>query len=189
MNKKYNIIYSDVPWSYDDKLEGDPAHGGITYPVLGIEDIKALPVEEIVAKDCILFFWVTMPMLKQGIEVIESWGFKYRTCGFTWVKTNPKNNGIYHGLGHYTAGNAELCLIGKRGSPKRIVKNIKQIIMSPRGRHSAKPPEVRDKIVQLFGNLPRIELFAREKVEGWDAIGDEITGNDIRVDLENIIKD
>lgn len=179
-SKKYNIILADPAWSYDDKLEGDPAHGGITYSVMNIEDIKALPVNNISDKNCILFLWVTMPMLEKGLEVMKSWGFKYRCCAFTWVKTNRKNGGIYHGLGHYTAGNAELCLLGKKGRLERITKNIKQIVMSPVTRHSAKPPEVREKIVQLFGDLPRVELFARDKTDGWTAIGNEIDGKDIR---------
>ena len=178
--KKYNIIYADPPWSYDDKLSGLPAHGGITYPIMETEDLKVLPVKNIAEKNCLLFLWVTMPMLEQGLDVMKSWGFKYRTCAFTWVKTNRKNGGIYHGLGHWTAGNAELCLLGRRGAPKRVVKNIKQIVMSPVSRHSAKPPEIRDKIVELMGDVPRIELFARTVTPGWDAIGFDIDGKDIR---------
>lgn len=178
--KKYNIILADPPWSYDDKLSGEPAHGGITYPTLEMEDLKALPIKEIADKNCVLFLWVTMPFLAKGIELMEAWGFKYRTCAFTWVKTNRKNGEVYHGLGHYTASNAELCLLGRRGRLDRVTKNIKQIVMSPVTKHSAKPPEVRDKIVSLFGELPRIELFARERVDGWDAVGFDLDGKDIR---------
>lgn len=173
-SKKYNIIYADPPWSYDDKLSGEPAHGGITYPVMELEHIKELPIKNLADKNCILFLWVTMPFLEKGLEVMKAWGFKYRTCAFTWVKTNRKNGEIYHGLGHYTASNAELCLLGRKGRLNRITKNIKQIVMAPVTKHSAKPPEVREKIVQLFGDLPRVELFAREKINGWDAWGNEI---------------
>jgi site-specific DNA-methyltransferase (adenine-specific) len=115
-----------------------------------------------------------MPKLREAFDVIEAWGFKYTTCAFTWVKLNPSGEGIYSGLGHWTNGNAELCLFAKKGSPKRQAKNVKQIVMSPRSRHSAKPPEVRDRIVSLIGDLPRIELFARTKCKGWDCWGNEV---------------
>lgn len=172
-DKKYNIIYADPPWSYNDKKGNDPKMGGITYNVMELKDICALPIDKLCSEDCILFLWVTMPMLKEGLEVIKAWGFKYKTCGFCWVKQNPKNDGIYSGLGHWTNGNAELCLLAKRGNPKRINKNVKQIILSHRGRHSEKPPEARERIVNLLGDLPRIELFARQHADGWDCWGDE----------------
>lgn len=171
---KYKIIYADCPWQYRDKKNCDPKMGGITYPTMSLDEIKRLPVGELADKSCALFLWATMPLLPEAIDVIDAWGFRYTTCAFTWVKLNPSGRGIYSGLGHWTNGNAELCLFAKRGSPKRIARNVKQIVLAPRGRHSAKPPEVRDRIVQLLGDLPRIELFAREKVPGWDSWGNEI---------------
>lgn len=173
-NKKYNIIYADPPWSYKDKKNNDPKMGGITYPTMELEDIKRLPIKELCNKDCSLFLWVTMPMLKEGLEVIDAWGFKYTTCAFTWVKQNPKGVGIYSGLGHWTNGNAELCLFAKKGRPIRVEKNVKQIILSPRQRHSQKPSEARDRIIRLVGDLPRIELFARQYADGWDCWGNEV---------------
>lgn len=171
---KYSIIYADPPWLYKDQKNNDPRLGGITYPVMSLEDIKSIPVSNICKKDCALFLWVTMPMLKEGLEVIEAWGFKYITCAFCWVKQNPKNNGIYSGLGHWTNGNAELCLFAKKGSPKRVNKNVKQIILAHRKRHSEKPDEIRERIVNLMGNKSRIELFARKKVKGWHCWGNEV---------------
>jgi len=171
---KYNIIYADPPWTYADPKGNNPAMGGITYPTMSLEDIKILPINTLTDKDCVLFLWVTMPMLREGLEVIEAWGFRYITCAFVWVKTNPSGNGIYSGLGHWVNGNAELCLLGKIGHPQRVAKNIKQIVVAPRGRHSAKPDEVRDRIVQLIGDLPRLELFARQVVPGWDCWGNEV---------------
>ncbi|GAH38927.1 unnamed protein product, partial [marine sediment metagenome] len=121
-----------------------------------------------------------------ALAVVEAWGFKYTTCAFTWVKLNPTGEllrkgkhvllvkGIYSGLGFWTNGNAELCLFAKQGRPQRVARNVKQIVIAPRGRHSAKPPEVRDRIVRLMGDVPRIELFARERVPGWDCWGDEV---------------
>ena len=154
--------------------------GGITYPTMSIDQIKVLPVNQISDKDCCLFLWATMPKLPQATEVIKAWGFRHITTAFTWVKTNPVNGGIYSGMGHWTNGNPELVFLGKKGKPKRIAKNIKQVVMAPRSRHSAKPDEVRDRIVQLMGDLLRVELFARKRVKGWDAIGNEIDGRDIR---------
>lgn len=175
-NNKYNIIYADPPWKYDNQKNNDPKMGGITYPVMELQDIKNLrtQIDNIADTDCALFMWVTMPKLVEGLSVIEAWGFKYITCAFTWVKLNPSGKGIYSGLGHWTNGNAELCLFAKRGSPSRLNKNVKQIIMSPRGRHSEKPHEARDRIVSLLGDLPRVELFARHNVYGWDCWGNQV---------------
>lgn len=168
-NKKYKIIYADPPWRYRDLKVG-----GITYPTMTIDEICALPISSISDSDSILFMWATMPLLPEALKVINAWGFRYTTCAFTWVKQNPKNKQIFSGLGRWTRGNAELCLLAKKGHPKRISKNVKQIVLSPRGKHSAKPIEVRDRIVSLIGDLPRIELFAREECNGWDAFGNEV---------------
>lgn len=175
---KYQIILADPPWTYANMKNKDPKMGGISYPTMSLAEIKALPVADLADKDCALFMWATMPLLREGLEVIEAWGFKYTTCAFTWVKQNPSGEGIYSGLGHWTNGNAELCLFAKRGAPKRVEKNVKQILIAPRGRHSAKPVETRERITRLLGDLPRIELFAREKPEGWDVWGNEVE-NDI----------
>ena len=183
--QKYQIIYADPPWKYKDKKGNLPKLGGKTYPTMSLEAIKALPVSTISAKDCGLFLWVTMPMLVEGLEVIKAWGFKYITCGFDWVKLNSNNMGIYSGMGHWTNGNSELCLFAKRGTPKRIERNVKQIILAPVLEHSHKPPEVRERIVRLLGDLPRIELFARRKVEGWDCWGNEVESD---IDLEEFVK-
>lgn len=182
---KYQIIYADPPWQYDNPKGNDPAMGGVTYPTMTLDQIRNLPVNHICDKNCCLFLWATMPKLPQALEVIDAWGFKHITTAFVWVKTNPQSGGIYSGLGHWTCGNAELVLLGKKGHPKRIAKNIKQIVMAPRSRHSAKPDEVRDRIVRLLGDIPRIELFARERTDGWDAIGNAIDGRDIQDVLLN----
>lgn len=145
-----------------------------SFPCMPIEDICKLSVKDISDDNSMLFLWATMPKLREALHVIEAWGFKYITCAFTWVKENPKNGGIYSGLGHWTNGNAELCLFAKRGHPKRLCKSVKQIQMWPRGRHSVKPPQIRNEIIRLVGDLPRIELFARQKTEGWDVWGNEI---------------
>ena len=172
--KRYSIIYADPPWTYDNPKNNDPKMGGITYPTMTIDDICALPVARLAERDCALFLWATMPKLKEALKTIEAWGFTYISCAFCWVKQNSNGSGIYSGLGHWTNGNAELCLFAKKGHPKRVAKNVKQIVLAPRGRHSAKPAEVRDRIVALMGDLPRIELFARDCADGWDYFGNEV---------------
>jgi site-specific DNA-methyltransferase (adenine-specific) len=172
-DKKYNIIYADPPWSYDDKLGSNPRWGAMTYPTMTQDAINALPIQNIAAKDCILFMWVTMPKLQEGLDTIKAWGFTYKTCAFCWVKQNPSGNGIYSGLGRWVNGNAEICLLATKGRPARVSKSVKQIVMAPRRRHSQKPDEVRDRIVELMGDLPRIELFARSGADGWDCWGNE----------------
>jgi len=174
MEKKYKIIYADPPWKYNDKLDLQGEGAELHYKTMSVEDICKLPVKEIIDKDCILFMWVTMPMLEVGFKVIESWGFKYKTCAFVWIKTNPKSNTIFKGIGRWVMGNAELCLLATKGKPQRIVKNISQVVMAHKNKHSRKPDEVRNRIIRLMGDLPRIELFARQKVEGWDAWGNEV---------------
>jgi len=177
-NKKYQVIYADPPWAYRDKREksssGRICGGASTYyPTMTLEEIKNLPVQGLADNDCILFLWVTFPCLKEGIDVLESWGFKYKTLGFSWLKTNPKAGTPFFGIGSYTRSNCEVCLIGIKGKPKMASRAVSSAIIAPVGKHSAKPPIVRDKIVQLVGDVPRIELFARQACEGWDAWGNE----------------
>ncbi|WP_289394695.1 MT-A70 family methyltransferase [Mannheimia haemolytica] len=114
-------------------------------------------------------------MLPEGLKLIEAWGFNYKTIGFQWVKTNKKNkNSFFFGLGRWTRGNTECCLIATKGKPSRVSNKVSQLIIEPIQHHSKKPDIVREKIVELMGDLPRIELFARNKTQGWDVWGDEV---------------
>ena len=142
-----------------------------------LSDICALPVAEIAHKDAALFLWVTFPNLQEGLKVIKAWGFRYCTVAFTWVKRNKVSPSWFMGLGHWTRANAEVCLLATRGKPKRISKSVRQIVDTPIERHSKKPDEVRDRIVTLMGDVPRIELFARDYTDGWDVWGNEVQGN------------
>ena len=170
--KKYQIIYADPPWSYNDQgCQGTMANH---YSGMPIEDIKNLPINQITEENAILFLWTTFPMIQEGLEVIKSWGFTYKSIGFLWVKLNKNNMGAFYGLGRWTRGNTEPCLLATKGKPKRINADVFQLIMSPLKRHSQKPQEVRERIIRLVGDLPRIELFARQKVEGWDCWGNEV---------------
>ena len=172
MNKKYQIIYADPPWDYEDKgCQGTVANQYATIP---LEQLKQLPIGDIADTNCILFLWATFPFLKEALELIEAWGFRYRTIGFLWVKMNPNNWGAFYGLGRWTRGNTEPCLLATKGKPHRKAQDVFQLLMLPRMRHSQKPNEVRERIVRLCGDLPRIELFARRKVKGWDCWGNEV---------------
>jgi Transcriptional activator, adenine-specific DNA methyltransferase len=170
--KKYQVIYADPPWSYSNFQGKGKSHGDVSahYKTMSLEDMKgmAIPADN----DCIIFMWATFPNLPEALELLSAWGFQYKTVGFVWVKT--RGSGLYSGLGFYTNSNAEICLIGRKGKFNRQAKNVKQIIVSPLGRHSEKSLEIRDRIVQLCGDVPRIELFAREKADGWDAWGNEV---------------
>ena len=173
--KKYSIILADPPWEYrvwSKKGAGRSAESH--YPTMKLADICALPVADIADKDCALFLWVTFPLLPDAFKVIEAWGMTYRSVAFTWVKTCRKSDGWHIGMGHYTRANAEICLLAAKGSPKRVSKGIRQLIVSPVEEHSKKPDEARCRIVQLFGDIPRIELFARRRADGWDAWGNEV---------------
>lgn len=175
-NKKYQIILADPPWEYKDKASAGDRGACFKYDVMSFEKICKLPVKQIAGKDCVLFLWVTMPMLNVCMDVITSWGFKFKTCAFVWVKTNKNNtNTIFWGLGRWTRSNAEICLLATKGKPKRISASVHSIIISPMIKHSRKPPETYELIEQLLGkNKTKIELFARERKQGWDSWGNEV---------------
>ena len=176
---KYQIIYADPPWKYyvwsEDKKQAQ-GRASVHYETMLLEDICKLPISKIADKDCKLFIWATPPALKEALQTMEAWGFEYKTIAFTWVKTNRKNFAPFFGIGHWTASNAELVLAGikKGGRLKRKSKSVSQVILYPLEKHSQKPYVVRDKIVELLGDIPRIELFAREKTKGWDVWGNEV---------------
>jgi N6-adenosine-specific RNA methylase IME4 len=176
-DKKYKIIYADPPWAFKvwsnkGKEKSPEQH----YNVMSRNDILDMPVADLADNTgSVLFLWVTFPMLELGIKTMETWGFTYKTCAFTWVKLNKKQPTPFVGLGYYTRANAEICLLGTRGKVlPRQSKSVQQVILSPIREHSRKPEEARDRIVELFGDVPRIELFAREKTPGWDVWGDEV---------------
>lgn len=175
-DKKYQIIYADPPWRYKDKKCNGACEWH--YGTMKITDICDLPVKSIADKDCVLFLWTTYPMLREAMELIEAWGFTYKTIGFQWVKQNKTGKGFFFGLGRWTRGNTEPCLIAVKGKPKRISASVGQLIFAPVGKHSAKPPIVRKKIVELMGGLTRIELFARQTAKGWDCWGDQAPQGD-----------
>jgi N6-adenosine-specific RNA methylase IME4 len=174
MTTKYSIIYSDPPWSYKDKACAGKRGACFKYSVMTLEDIMTLPVCDIAAKDCVLFLWSTFPQLPTALDVIKAWGFTYKTVAFNWVKTTRKTGKLFWGMGHWTRSNPEICLLAVRGKPKRISAGVHSVIESPVQAHSVKPSEIRDRIVKLMGDVPRVELFARQRVQGWDCWGNEV---------------
>ena len=168
---KYNIIYADPSWKY---WGGGYKNQSQHYDVMNYKDMMKIPVQDIAADNCILFMWATFPAIEQALELIKAWGFKYSTVGFTWVKSKKDRTGFAFGCGYWTRANAEICLIATKGTIERKDASISQIIYEPKQEHSKKPDIVRDKIVQLVGDLPRIELFARQKTEGWKVWGNEV---------------
>lgn len=180
--KKYKVIYADPPWKYErNKVQGAAENH---YSTMSIDELCSLPVANLTDKDCVLFLWTTFPQLSEALQLIKAWGFKYKTVAFVWLKQNKKSPSWFYGLGYWTRGNAEICLLATKGKPKRKSPAVYQFIISPIERHSKKPDEARQKIVQLMGDVPRIELFARQASPGWDVWGNEAPGSEIIPEME-----
>lgn len=180
----YDIIYADPPWDYENwnkkwhQEHAESKWAGKKYPLMTLDDLCALRVNDIASKNAVLFMWTISTMIPAALKVIEAWGFKYKTVGFVWVKKNKIADSFFWGMGFWTRSNAEVCLIAVKGKPlPRVSRSVHQIVYSPVRKHSQKPDEVRERIVELLGDRPRIELFAREKIDGWDAWGNEVNSS------------
>ena len=175
-DKKYNIIYADPPWKYTESGTNAKVEGR-HYPSMSLEEICAMPINTICADKCILFLWATFPRLKDALATIEAWGFVYHSLGFDWTKL-AKNGAPKMGCGYYTRQNNEICLIAVPKDKKRRIAplshSVRACVQLPAREHSRKPDEIRDWIVEICGDLPRIELFARQRFDGWDAWGNEV---------------
>jgi N6-adenosine-specific RNA methylase IME4 len=165
----YGLILADPPWSfktYSEKGKGRSAEAH--YDCLSLPEIKALPVKDLSAGDSVLLLWTTDPFLRLSFEVIDSWGFTFKTVGFYWVKTPCE----WFGTGYWTRANPEQCLLATRGSPRRLHSDIPKLILAPRREHSRKP-DIYGRVERLCSG-PYLELFARQRWPGWDVIGDEV---------------
>ena len=145
-----------------------------------LEEIRELPVSNLAAQDCALFLWTTDPMLPQAVDLIHKWGFNYKTIAFVWAKLNKNapptlwtEADFFTGMGYWSRANSELCLLGTRGKPQRHSASVRRLVVAPRREHSRKPDEVAHRIVELMGDVSRIELFARTARLGWANWGDE----------------
>lgn len=205
---KYKLGLIDPPWEYSDKQGNDPARGGITYPVMTMKDLHELPLGNAFDDNSAIVVWVTFPKLVDldkglysPLGMIRQWGFKPVTALFVWIKTNktaiiPDDddlegfNGLYSGLGRYTNSNAEVAILARKGKGlERLDKSVKQVILSPIRGHSEKPREQYDRLHRLFGDVPRVELFARSQnppPQGWDATGFDYNAESIQDWIERV---
>jgi N6-adenosine-specific RNA methylase IME4 len=173
----YSIIYADPPWktsSFKETKEGLLSRP-LPYPQLSNDEIKELPVKDMVAENAILFMWVIDSRIPIMPAIMKAWGFEFVSVGFVWVKKAKTTNGVNATWSSYTRKACEFCYIGKRGNYMVRKKNVDQLIIDPKREHSRKPDIVRDRIVEMVGDVPRLELFARETVPGWKQWGNEIT--------------
>ncbi len=183
---QYSIIYVDPPWTYSDR--GCTGAAAEHYATMSFASLAALPVKAMAAPDAAMLMWATFPKIEEALRLIPAWGFTFKSIGFLWIKT--KGAKPFFGLGRWTRGNAEPCLLATRGHPHRVSAAVSQLVGldgepleieapeetfdAPVTRHSAKPAIVRDRIVELMGDLPRVELFARDAAPGWDRWGNEV---------------
>ena len=174
IKKKYKVIYADPPWTFktfSDKGKGRSPEQH--YDVLDLPAISRLPINSISEDNSVLLMWVIDPLLDKAFDVIKAWGFKYKTVAFTWAKTNKTKPGFFTGLGYWTRGNPEMCLLATKGKPKRLSKSVPQLVIEQRREHSRKPDIMYQHIENLLEG-PYIELFARQQREGWDSWGNEV---------------
>lgn len=190
---KFNIIYCDPAWRFRNwsmqalAQKGEKwarRNGRSPYDVMNTEDIAALPVASLAARHSILLMWATYPKLEEALSVIKTWGFTYKTVAFTWVKQNRSGVGFHFGLGYHSRGNPEICLLATHGDGLRRVDNsVPNLLISPLEGHSKKPNEARRRIERLYGDVPRVELFARQSRPGWLALGNAIDGKDLQTSI------
>ena len=194
----YNIIYADPPWAYNRAIGNGVLRkkdGSLHYPSMHVDELKALgpEVQRISRDDAALLLWGTMPLLQEALDVIKAWGFTYKTCFVTWVKCTKDGTRPAFGVGYYTRSNAECCFLAVKGkipsykkliegeaarrpnAVQSIVVDNGDVVIEPRRQHSRKPDVVREKIVEVFGDIPRIEFFARTPTEGWSVLGNDTT--------------
>jgi N6-adenosine-specific RNA methylase IME4 len=177
------VIYADPPWTfktYSSKGRGRCADAH--YDVMSLEDLKGVrsEIDKYAAKNCALFLWATDPLLPKAIDIIEAWGFNYKTVAFYWAKLNKRASNknftvesFFTGLGYWTRANAEICLLATRGTPKRLSRSVKRLVIAPRREHSRKPDQIYERIEALMEG-PYLELFARSTRAGWRSLGNQI---------------
>lgn len=186
----YPAIVADPAWTFKIRsLKGAGRSASRHYQTMSLADICALPVGDLAAKDCHLFLWTTGPGLREAFQVIDAWGFRYSAIGFVWIKLKRKagddghqfsivpprllESNLHVGTGYTTRKNAEIVLLARKGSPKRISKSVREVILSPVREHSRKPDEMYRRVTE-YCEGPYLDLFARQRREGWTSWGFEI---------------
>lgn len=179
-DRQYTVIYADPPWAYRQHGTTEKSRGNAAkhYQTMATEDICKLPVKKICEGGAVCFMWETFPNITEAVKVLEAWGFTYKTAAFVWIKKNRRSGGNFWGMGAYTRANAEVCLLGIspgfRAKDQICIHRVHQVIEAPFEGHSKKPDETRRRIVELLGDVPRLEMFARDRVPGWDTWGNEV---------------
>ena len=165
---KYAAICADPPWSFKQAPPRTTKSRSVLrhYQTMTDEEIKALPVADLAAKDCVLFLWTTDTALPRAFEVIAAWGFAFKTVGYYWAKTN-KSGTLFTGCGWWTRANPEICLLATKGQPKRLARDQPRLVIADRREHSRKPDEIYHSIERLVDG-PYCELFARTRRPNWD---------------------
>lgn len=174
----FGVVLADPPWQFQAwSGKGTARAAENHYSTMTVDDIAGLPVDSLAAENCVLFMWVVWPSLPESLAVIERWGFKYKTCGFAWMKADVSTVNMfddavdaYMGLGYWTRANSEVCLLATRGKPKRLKADVRQGIIAPKREHSRKPDGVHRRIERLVSG-PYLELFGRQQRVGWTVWG------------------
>ena len=187
--KKYNIIYADPAWQYgsksavNNKIGKTPKSLSEHYQTMSLQDLKNLPVKNMTKEDAACFIWVTDSHIDEALELFKSWGFKYKTIAFNWIKKTSKGN-YCKNVAPWTMKSSEICLFGTKGAMSKYKKsnNVESLVIAERKGHSKKPVEVSERIEELFGDIPKLEMFARDKKQGWDAWGNEV---DDSINIDN----
>lgn len=177
-DKKYQVIYADPPWSFNSKKTGGSMKSGALaqYDTMSIEDLKAMPVEAITTDDAILIMWYVGSQPQEALDLAKAWGFTVKNMnGFVWDKLTVKGNPVF-GLGFYTRAGSESALIAIKGKAGNLIADhsVRAVRKAKVGAHSQKPAVFRDDIVQMCGDVPRLEMFARQSAQGWDCFGNEV---------------
>jgi N6-adenosine-specific RNA methylase IME4 len=183
----YGAILADPPWRFKTwnkrtvlKPRWGPKSfrdGSLHYRTLTLAELSALPVAGLAGADCALFLWVSWPQLPEALSLIETWGFRFKTCAFCWTKARNQLDLLgpddQMGMGYWTRANTEACLLATRGRPRRLHADVRQAIIEPRREHSRKPACVHERIERLVRG-PYVELFGRRSRPGWTVWGDEV---------------
>lgn len=170
---QFGLVLADCPWRFAtrDSVSAVPTTSADPYPTMSVEELKAMPMDFTGAADCVCVMWATAPMLLQAIDVMQTWGFAYKTAG-AWAKQSSTGRKWAFGTGYIFRSAAEFYLIGMRGSPRIKSKSVRNLIVAPIRQHSRKPEEMHQMCERLFEG-PYLELFGRQQRPNWIVAGNE----------------
>ncbi len=178
---KYKLIYADCPWQFTNKKTGGSMKSGADaqYPTMTIDQLKNMDIESITDKDCVLVMWWVGSMTQEAIDLVNAWGFTIKNMnGFVWNKLTKLHKPFF-GMGFYTRAGSESAIIATKGEGAKLIQDhsVRAVGSYPVAAHSAKPHGFRERCVQLVGDVPRLEMFARKRYSGWDRFGNEVRGS------------